>query len=266
MTAHTLELEPRQPLGKSFFASAGLHVGITALLFSSALWQARQRDLFGDPNPGFGPATIETVSSIPLPSRPAQPNPVANDTESLAPAKAKPAPAKRVLDPDDPDAIALRREKEKKKKLTREQLREMAMQRYQSQPQQPNQVTSSTGAAMSNPMYSIKGGGGQLGLGSTNPFGTRLGWYADLIRQRVGEKWRTQDVPPSVQSAPILSVSFRILRNGEVRDLRLLRSGGNYLLDQSAMRAIQEASPLPALPREFERDVANVEFQFQFRR
>ena len=68
-----------------------------------------------NPNPGFGPATVETVSAIPLPSRQAPPNPVANDTESLTPAKSKPEPKKKFLDPDDPDAIALRYEKKKRK-------------------------------------------------------------------------------------------------------------------------------------------------------
>jgi hypothetical protein len=33
-------------------------------------------------------------------------------------------------------------------------------------------------------------------------------------------------------------------------------------MDQSAQRAILMSNPLPALPREFERDVATIEFWF----
>jgi len=243
-----------------------MHAGVIALSLVWGAWQARQRDMFGDPNPGFGPATIETVNAIPLPNRSATPNLVANDTDSQVPARTKPEPKKKFLDPDDPDAIALRYEKQKKKKLTKEQLRDMARQRYEVVPDRPNQVYSTTGSATSSEMFSIKGGGGQLGMGSTNPFGTYLGWYADLLRQRIGEKWRTQDLDPNLRTAPIVIVSFRILRAGEARDVRVIQSSGNYALDQSAVRAVQEASPFRALPAEFKRDTANIEFQFKLRR
>jgi protein TonB len=266
MAVYWAELDSSQRLSKPFAASFSMHAGILALSLAWGMWQARERDMFGDPNPGFGPATIETVSAIPLPNRSATPNPVANETESQVPTKVKPEPKKKFLDPDDPDAIALRYEKQKKKKLTKEELKDLYRKRYEVVPDRPNQVSSTTGSRMSNPMYSIKGGGGQLGMGSANPFGTQLGWYADLIRQRVGEKWRTQDVDPRVQTAPVVAVTFRILRSGEVQDLKIMQHSGNYSLDQSTLRAIQEASPLPPLPKEFARDVANVEFQFQLRR
>ncbi len=266
MAVYWAELDSSQRLSKPFAASLTMHVGVLALSFAWGMWQAQQRDTFGDPNPGFGPATIETVSAIPLPNRSATPNPVANTTDSQVPSPAKPEPKKKFLDPDDPDAIALRYEKQKKKKLTKEDLKDLYRKRYEVVPDRPNQVYSTTGSAMSNPMYSIKGGGGELGLGSTNPFGTQLGWYADLIRQRVGEKWQTQDVDPRLQTAPIVAVSFKILRSGEVRDVRIIQTSGNYTLDQSTLRAVQAANPLPGLPREFTREVANVEFKFQLRR
>jgi TonB family protein len=266
MTAHVAELDPQQPIRGSFAASVTLHLSMTFLIFAWGWLQSREHDRFGDPNPGFGPATVETVSAIPLPSRQARPNPVANDTESLTPAKSKPELKKKFLDPDDPDAIALRYEK-KKRKLSKKELQQLALQRYEKTKPSDNQVYSSSGAAMSNPeMFNIRGGGGQLGLGSANPFGNQFGWYADLIRQRVGEKWRTQEVEAAVQTAPLVIVSFRILKNGEVRDIKLEKSGGNYSLNQSTMRAIQEASPLPPLPTEFRRDSATVEFHFQFKR
>lgn len=266
MAVYWAELDSSQRLSKPFAASLTMHVGILALSFAWGLWQARQRDTFGDPNAGFGLATIETVNAIPLPNRSATPNPVANDTDSQVPSRAKPEPKKKLLDPDDPDAIALRYEKQKKKKLTREQLKDLYRQRYEVVPDRPNQVYSTTGSAASNPMFSVRSGGGQLGVGSTNPFGTYLGWYADLLRQRIGEKWRTQDVDPRLQTAPIVIVSFRILRSGEARDIRVIQTSGNYSLDQSALRAVQEASPFRPLPDEFKRDVANIEFQFKLRR
>ena len=43
-------------------------------------------------------------------------------------------------------------------------------------------------------------------------------------------------------------------------------TSGNFQLDQSAQRAIIQSNPLPALPREFERDVATIEFWFALQR
>jgi TonB family protein len=57
-----------------------------------------------------------------------------------------------------------------------------------------------------------------------------------------------------------------MLRTVPLRNIQIVQSSGIASLDYSAKRAIQDASPLPELPREFERDSANVEFTFQLQR
>ena len=59
------------------------------------------------------------------------------------------------------------------------------------------------------------------------------------------------------------SVSFTIARNGTVTNVQVSKPSGNYLLDTSAKRAVIDANPLPALPREFEKNEATVELWFQ---
>ena len=76
----------------------------------------------------------------------------------------------------------------------------------------------------------------------------------------------TNDVDPLVRNAKPATVSFDILRNGQVRNVKIVQSSGIPTLDYSARRAVLEAAPLPELPREFERDSANVEFTFQLQR
>jgi len=51
-----------------------------------------------------------------------------------------------------------------------------------------------------------------------------------------------------------------------VRNLRVLQGSGNYALDTSARRAIMEAAPFQELPRDFERDEAQIEIWFQLKR
>jgi protein TonB len=99
-----------------------------------------------------------------------------------------------------------------------------------------------------------------VGSGSTSPFGNRLGWYEQLLRERVAQNWRSQDLDSRLRNR--VSVMFDIQRDGSIRNVRISQSSGNFAMDQSAQRAILMSNPLPALPREFERDVATIEFWF----
>jgi TonB family protein len=109
-------------------------------------------------------------------------------------------------------------------------------------------------------MYSQAPGGGGVGSGSGSPFGNRLGWYEALLREKVARNWRSQELDSRIQTK--VAVMFNILRDGSVRDVRVSQSSGNFTMDQSAQRAILMSSPFQPLPREFERDVATIEFWF----
>jgi protein TonB len=109
-------------------------------------------------------------------------------------------------------------------------------------------------------MFSQARGGGGVGSGSSSPFGNRFGWYEALLRDRVAANWQSQELDAGIRNR--VAVTFEILRNGSIRNVRVTQSSGNFAMDQSAQRAILMSSPLPELPREFERDSANVEFWF----
>ncbi|MCC6366159.1 MAG: TonB C-terminal domain-containing protein [Bryobacterales bacterium] len=263
MVAYAEEFDRDQHLRKPLLASLTFHLLVTGTVVFWTWWANRAKDTFGDPNSIGGAATITTVDTIPMPHREGITNKVANDTESMVPERTK-QEVKRE-EKEEPDAVPL--ERTRKNKRQRKKKVAAMERRYTPEPEyRPNRLSSSTGAAMATPMYSIPGGGGGIGIGAGSPFGTHLGWYADLIRQRVGEKWRTQNLDPRLNSARVVIVNFDIQRNGEVTNLRLVQTSGNYGLDQSTLRAVQEASPLPQLPAEFTRNKANVEFQFQFKR
>jgi TonB family protein len=119
---------------------------------------------------------------------------------------------------------------------------------------------------MSSTMFGGMSGSGGVGVGAGSPFGSQYGYYVDLLRQRVSEKWRTQDVDPRLQTAPPVIVSFDIQRDGTVSNIRLLQRSGTSTLDFSAQRAIMEASPLPPLPAGYTGRFATIEFWFQLKR
>ena len=258
---HTIALDPRQDtLSRPLAASLAFHVAIVGIVGGFAWWEGRNVQTFGDPNAGPGAATVDLVESIPGFRQTKQTQRVANDTESQAPALPKPE-AKPQEDDDDPNAISLKSNRKPKKNKKQPVAKVSNQKRLYT----PSQIYSSTGERVSTPMFAPAKGGGGVGLGSTNPFGTRLGWYADLIRQRVAEKWRTQDLDPRLNNLDAV-VTFDIRKDGSVANVRLIQRSGNYSMDNSAVRAVSEASPLEPLPKEFERSVASVEFQFKLQR
>lgn len=264
MAAYANALDSRGGLGAPLVKSVVFHASLVALLGGWAWYQSVRVDPMGDRN-AVGGVTVVATDGIPMPQRTGRENPVANDTKSQVPDK--PKPVARQEERDDPDAIALDQARKKKKKLTPFEERILAQQKKLAQQDlNPNQVTSTTGAATVSPLFSqsTTGAGGTVGTG--NPFGSRFGWYAQLITQRISQKWRTQDVDARVQAANICSVTFEILKDGRARDVRVLQSSGNYEVDRSTQRAILEASPFPPLPDGFERDSARVQMNFQFKR
>jgi len=263
MPAHPDILDQRESLRRPFAGSLTLHATIAVTILSYAWLSSRGRERWGDPNAmGGGGVAITPVDKIPVMPRSGIVNPVANDTESqvpLPPKQAKPQP-KTIK--DDPDAIALKMTRSKRK-LTDVAA---ASQRYRPKEDKPNQLYSASGQAAVSPMFGGMIGAGGVGIGAGSPFGNRFGWYAELLRRKVAEKWQTNDIDPRLQSAPPVIVTFDILRDGTVRNVRVLQRGGNLAVDYSAQRAVQEAAPFQPLPREYERDSATIEFWFQLKR
>ncbi|MEX2262829.1 MAG: energy transducer TonB [Bryobacteraceae bacterium] len=256
--AHIFDDEPsiRRPL----LVSVGLHALLAAAAVLSAAFGGGPLVQWGAADSlGGGSVGINVVKQVPLPSRGGPVNPVARDTESAVPqqpAPPKPAPAPKPEPVEDPDAVAIKGQASKKREVSG---------RKTAEPPAPNQVYSSSGAALSSPMVGAKGSGG-VGIGSGSPFGNRFGAYVDLLRQRVAEKWRTADVDPRLQTAPPVIVTFTIMRTGQIRDVRIVQRSGNGVLDLSSQRAVYEAAPFPPLPAGFDRDSATIEFWFELKR
>ncbi|MBM3783278.1 MAG: TonB C-terminal domain-containing protein [Acidobacteria bacterium] len=248
-------------LGRGLLRSLVLHLAVGGAGLGWGMWNFAAVDRWGDPNamPGAGFA-VTPVDRIPLPTRQSRPNPKADDSESeVEKAEQKDRDRDRVR--DDPDAVALKSDRDQKKND-----QQTSRYKYRSSTDiQKESLRTTVAQSVSNPMFGSVGAGG-VGVGTGTPFGNRFGAYADLVRRRIAEKWRTNDVDAGARSAKPAIVSFDILRNGTVRNIKIVESSGLASLDFSARRAVTEASPLPELPREFERDFANVEFTFQLQR
>jgi TonB family protein len=102
-----------------------------------------------------------------------------------------------------------------------------------------------------------------VGVGPNTPLGdNRLGWYAELIRQRIAQNWATNGLDARSQMTPAM-VGFTILRDGHVRDARVLQSSGNPNIDNTALRAVLQADgTLPPLPPQVTESSISAQFTF----
>ncbi|MBV8829550.1 MAG: TonB family protein [Acidobacteriaceae bacterium] len=259
MAAHPDILEQRDRLTVPFIGALTVHVCVIALLFIGWYWMNRRRDTLGDLNPAGGQAyTVSSVHNIPIPRREAPPNPVANDTQSTVPT----APAKQQIQKNQPQPDKNAFEIAEKPK--RQAPKPTHQQQY-TPPAPANQVYSRSPQALSNPMYGAQSGAGQVGLGPNTPLGNnRLGWYAEIIRQKIAQNWNTNGLDARSQNAPAI-VNFYIMRDGSIKNPQIVQTSGNPTIDNTALRAVYQSNPFPALPPQISEPYITAQFTFNLR-
>ncbi len=57
-------------------------------------------------------------------------------------------------------------------------------------------------------------------------------------------------------------VSFTIMRDGSVKNVRISQTSGDSSLDNSGLRAVLNSNPMPALPGDYSGSYVNVDFDF----
>jgi TonB family protein len=250
-------LDEREPIAGSIFFSILLHVSVVVFVVGYGLYSKRLQQVFGEPIASAGMAVaITPVSTIPIPKRQAPENPVAADTESLAPSL--PQKQETIEKPPEKAEVVLP-DKAKPEKPQRDERRE---QKYK-QPVEANQVPTRVPQAAVNPMYGMNSGSNGVGIGPNSPLGQRFGWYAEMIRKIIARNWMTNGLG-NAQSSPAI-ISFTIMRDGTVRDVRIEQQSGNPAIDNSAWRAVLNSNPLPALPPQYVGGTAPAEFTFDLR-
>jgi len=265
MPGHADILDRAEPLLPSFWGSVLLHGAVIGGLLLAGVIQRASHMQMGDPNGGgLGSVMVNPVATIPLPNRGGPENPVANDTESLVPEAPQPAvkakPAVKVKAPP-PDAIPLTSERD----MPRPRNAGAQQNKYRDQQKVDPSQLYSTGQRVSSPQYGLTGGGG-VNVGGNSPFGQQYGEYAAIIRDTVTRNWKTSDLDPHLQRAPMVAVTFTIQRDGSVTNVHLSQRSGIEPLDISAQRAVYDSQPFRPLPPGFPRSQADVELKFELKR
>lgn len=255
-------LDQRDPVGKSFVGSLFFHGGLVALLVGAPYLLPKPITL-GDPTHHSGSIGVSVVKTIPIPQREGPVNRVANDTKSMVPQEPeppKPKPKEVVKEKVPPkEAIPIPTHEKKKPPKPHREIAETNPYRP-PEPYKENQIFNQTPQAAKSDLYGLHGTGG-IDVGQSNPFGEQYGWYAQMIIDRVSQKWNRANVTSRPHAKAVLQ--FALQRDGSVQNMRVLQASGSYLLDNSAQRAILDASPMPPFPRGFNYNSVNVELTFE---
>jgi TonB family protein len=104
------------------------------------------------------------------------------------------------------------------------------------------------------------GDGGGGGIGTYFPYA----YYVDTVRNKISSSWYSSLVEPGLKGRFVSAVYFKILRSGQITDVRVEKASGISSLDLSAMRAVENAAPFAALPGDFQYPHLIVHFEFEW--
>jgi len=247
--------------GRALAWSAGLHVGITALLLVySAIFYGTSGETWGAG--GGGEAIGATlVSTVPIAANPAQTqNVLANESKGLSKSQPK-------IEEKEPDAIDIQGKNTKIKPKKQETA---SKDKPQPEPEpETSQVAFGEGGPVSGPYGTFSAAGAKGGFGFTGgggDFGTRFAWYVQGVQRVVSQNWLKYEVDPSIKGAERVYITFDITRDGHPSNVQVEQSSGVPSLDISAVRAIQRIDTFGSLPAEYSGNKVSVEFWFDYKR
>lgn len=126
--------------------------------------------------------------------------------------------------------------------------------------------TGGTGGGGSGLRIGVGEGPGGFGSGYGDPLSTSsfpYTYYLQIIIDRVSSNWFTAinnlDYRGDYQSV----IYFKILRNGQIADLKIEQPSELPALDLTARRAVELAAPFPPLPRDFESEYLVIHLIFE---
>ncbi len=266
-------------MGRMFFISLGLHVlAIGAMLFLPNL--ASQRTFY---SPVYSVRLVSLPASMPAIKEPAGAKSAGPSTPvkareelkikekaiSLAPPKKEEEAQKKIE-----EAIAKIRQRKEEKSL------ESAIERLRRQKEERNveeaieRIRSTKEAEQIS--SAIEGIRHRVTIGSSGATESNLGasaasagvmsikhkLYYNLIWQRIRSVWVLPEEVLRGKKNLETIIAIRISKDGQIEEIYFEKKSGNPHLDESCLRAIKKANPLPPLPPGMEGDKLDLGVRF----
>ena len=276
MDGFSLEYENRQQLTPALVASVLLHLSIFFLITTNILgtWRRPGKDIVysvsfesGDIKGGLSQVAKkeselpnEAQGRTPEVEQPkVQPTAAMPDLVIKEAEKSKPIPKATPM----PKTVA---EKEKKKEPVKKATPKATPTKKPTP--KPVDVEKSFQDALKNYLGESTNAGGK-GFGSAGKGGRGMGggvvrppeWflYKDQLESFIKRGWKWHDAAATLTAA----VSFNIGPDGSVSGVKIVSSSGNPLFDESVIRAVMKAAPVPPAPPHIYQDFSFVELEFK---
>ncbi|MDI6753821.1 MAG: TonB family protein [Thermodesulfobacteriota bacterium] len=249
------------------FLSLALHVKVvSAMFFLPNL--ASKRTFY---SPVYSVRLVNIPPSLgivsePAPSRPAEVFPAvpsrvsekAKVLEKEKPVSLSPVP-KETPEKKIAEAIERVRQRQEGKSI------DSAIERIRSE-KETRQVSSAIEGirkrvtiSSSGAVETVEGGTGGMSSGIMS---IKFKIYYSLIWQRIRSVWVLPEEALGGKKNLETIITIRIAKDGQIEDVQFEKKSGNHFLDESALRAIKKANPLPPLPPGMEGEKLDVGVRF----
>ncbi len=255
---HHDSLDQPDGIGSPFAKSTLLH----AVLFGSLIGYGYLHNLLHGSEWGANSfqqgaiqATLVSSAALPLPQdHPPTENVLATETPSVAPALEE----QKVEPMQLPDAIPIPEKQTPVKPEPKPQPKTPPQ--HQPPPPKPqnkatygqaapaNVARATTPTNNANTPNAVTGG----------DFGSRFGWYVDVIKRKVAQDWYLQEVDPSTAAGATVYVQFTVSRDGSPGTVSLATPSNSASLNSSCLHAVQRVDTFGPLPPGYNESTLNV--------
>ena len=229
------------------FPAAGslmLHGALFGLLiFYGVISGLFHHNIWGNPGEGGAIQVTLVSNAIPLPHQEQNDNVLTPDTPSKAPAPPTPKAKEAV----DETAIPI---SGKDAKPQKEQAQKTPQHQPPPKPDNRAQFGEQSGSALPRATIATpNASNGPVSI-ANGDFGSRFGWYVEVIKRKVGQNWNKYEVDSHTAKGAVSEIYFRVNRQGAPTNFKINKPSGSASLDQSCLRATQRVDTLGDLPRD----------------
>ena len=155
---------------------------------------------------------------------------------------------------------------EEKKAVIEKKPKTQAKSSTQAKPQAESGSGSGSGAGIKIGIGSGSGGGIGGGSEYTSEIGLTNFPFSYYLRQLTGRISGNWVKSYSGAEALFTTVLFRIYRNGDIGDLKIVERSGNASLDRTAVRAVYSSAPFAPLPQAYQYDYLEIQLIFEHKK
>jgi len=253
--------EQHEPVAGSWAGSFALHLAIgSAIAFSALYLHSFHGDHWGQVSSGaaISATLVSSAPSLPLPNTQAT-NDNVLATQTPSPAPLPPLPKTEVA-PEE-KAIPIQAKPQPVKKVAPRA--QPTPPKYVQPPKQTHRAAYGQAAPSSIPM-SAPSAASKSVVVQNGDFGSRFGWYVDIIKRTVSQNWYSQLADPNASMGHSVVVTFVVHRDGSVSDPRIAQSSGVPSLDLSAIQAVERVNAFGPLPPGYPGSSVSVAYTFTY--